>query len=462
LIATEHTPARERAARILLKCATGEHRAHDLLEEMQAEVPLGPSDAALSAELVLGGLRHRLTCEHIAARFYRGRWEGLRSPIRIILGLAVYQLCWLERVPDYAVVDQAVRMAKRYGRGAGTLVNAVLRSVCKARGPIIDRPASAAPQRYLPIDDERGRLFEDDVFPDPGRRPLDYLIAATSHPSWLVERWHRRFKPALCRQICDAGQRRPPLVLRTNPLRTTVGELLDRLRAAGCNAFRLEKTEAVALPGGPSPSIVAELIESGLCQPQDSTSMIPLRLAPPRPGEIVLDLCAGLGTKSTQAAEMMGNRGVVIAADIHEARLAKIHQSAARLGLTIVRPVSCSTLGEALRTLDRPPDLILLDVPCSNTGVLARRPEARYRASARALLSLCQLQRDLLQQALGLAGPRTRLIYSTCSLEREENEAQVEKFCEEHSSWRLVQQSLILPGRHHDGGFAAVLVRQGE
>jgi len=460
--------ARQRAAKVLVACYDGEHRGLDLLDAMQQEEPLSAADAGLAAELVMGVLRHRITCEHIAAHFYRGRWEGLRPSLRVILALGVYQLCWLERIPDHAAVDQAVRMARTHGRGAMGTVNAILRKVAAVRGELVDRPVAPMPRRYLPVDACRGRLFSEDMFPDPARRPLDYLVAATGHPMWLVERWHRRFKPKLCRQICDAGARRPDLVLRANTMRITPGALLERLNASGHAASFVEGTNAIVMRDHPAVGQLPEFVE-GLCQPQDSTAQLAVRMAAPKPGEIVLDLCAGVGTKATQAAEMMsatggsagsGNdAGVVLATDIDEQRLALARENAARLGVTSLRTVGLGALDAALAGLPRPPDVILVDAPCTNTGVLARRPEARYRASQKSLTALVALQREVLAHAARLAGPNTRIVYATCSLEREENEEQVVWFSAQFDGWKVVDQRLTLPDRDRDGGFAAVIRR---
>lgn len=452
--------ARDRAAKVLTACYDGQANAHNLLADLQATDPLSLPDTALAAELILGVLRHRLTAEHLAAQFHRGRWASLRPSIRTIIALAVYQLCWLDRIPDHAAVDQAVRQAKRHGRGTAAMVNAVLRKLTECRGEILDRPENPDPRRYLPIDEQRGRMFNENVFPDPARRPLDYLVAATSHPSYLVERWHRRFKPTLCHTICAAGTRRPPLVLRPNPLRTTPGDLLKRLLAAGYKAEPLDGADALLLHDGPHVSDLPEFVE-GLCQPQDSTAQLPLRLSPPRPGEFVLDLCAGVGTKSTQAAELMRDQGLVIASDIDAAKLDGIPQAAERLGLSIIQPIPAEELDSKLAELagqDRRPDVILLDVPCTNTGVLARRPEARYRASHKTLLALVEIQRDLLRHAQTLAAPTTRIIYATCSLEREENEDQLTWFCETFPAWRILTHIFTTPDPTRDGGFAAVLI----
>ncbi len=451
--------ARERAVKALVACYDGMVRGRDVLDRMQSEDALGPADAALAAELVSGVLRHRITLEHIGRRYYRGRWEGLRPPVRMILAVATYQLCWLDRIPAHAAVDESVKQARRHGKGAVAVVNAVMRKISQCRGDVIDRPYAPDPRRWLALDADRGRAFADDIFPDPSRRPLDYLVAATSHPMYLVERWHRIYKPALCKQICEAGMRRPPLVLRPNPLRTTADELAARLSAAGHRCERVSGSPAIALSDYPSMGEMAEFAE-GLFQPQDATSQRALTLSPPRPDEFVLDLCAGVGTKATQAAEMMENRGLVVAGDIDTGRLERIPENAARLGISILRTCPSEELSAMLTQIGRKPDLIVVDAPCTNTGVLARRLEARYRASHRHLLEMAELQRQLLALATELAGPTTRILYATCSIEREENEALVKWLCAEHGGWTVEMQEFILPDAAHGGGYAAVLVRK--
>lgn len=453
----EKRSARDRAVKVLLASYDGRRFCQNLLRDLQEREPLQAADAALATELAIGTSRHRITAEHLAARFYRGRWAGLPQSIRVILALAVYQLCWLDRIPDHAAVDQAVRQARRRGRGPAPLVNSVLRKLAASRGEMVTRPDAPDPRRYLPISVEggRGRNFAEAVFPDPARRPLDHLIAVTGHPSWLVERWHRRFKAKLCRQICDAGQRRPPLTLRPNPIRTTSEELCARLRDAGDHPVLVDG-EAIALRGTPTAGCLAE-IEEGLCQPQDVTAQLPLKLASLKPGDCVLDLCAGSGTKSTQAAELLKNDGLVLSTDAEFSKLDRLPDTAERMGLTIIEPTPQDRIEAALARLGRRPDVILLDVPCTNTGVLARRPEARYRATHKALLNLVEVQRELLRVGCTLAGPGSRLVYATCSIEQEENEDQIAWFCEAFPQWRVSTQVCTLPDLDRDGGYAAVL-----
>ncbi len=448
--------ARGRAISVLIESYEGDERCHDLLDELQSEKPLSPPDAALAAELAIGISRHRLTCEHIASRFYRGRWQGLRVQQRVVLAAGVYQLCWLDRIPDYAAVDETVRIAARYGKGFAAVCNAILRKTSELRGEPVAPSPDHPPRRYVPLDHTRGRLFAEDVLPDPSRRPLEYLIAAYSHPSWLVERWHRRFKPVLCRQILESGQRRPPLSLRPNALRITSTELAERLSAEGVQSIEITNGNAVIVRDAVTASQLAA-VRDGLCQPQDATARIALSLYPPKRGQFVVDLCAGVGTKSTQAAEMMGNEGVVLAADINAGKLTRAEEAARRLGIGILRTASNDELAAAMASIGRTPDLVLVDAPCMNTGVLARRPEARYRASQRALTEVAELQCELLHRAAEMAGESTAIVYSTCSLEREENEEQVANFLQDHSGWALFEERFTTPTLEHDGGYAALL-----
>ncbi len=451
--------ARGRAVAVLVESYDGQALCHDLLETLQREQPLGPADAGLAAELAIGVSRRRITCEHLAAKYYRGRWAGLRESIRVVMAVGVYQLCWLDRVPDYAAVDQSVRLMRRYGKGTAATANAILRKIAEVRGETITRTVDTPPRRFLPLEGDRGVLFNEDVFPDPARKPLDYLIAAYGYPPWLIERWHRLFKSELCRQVCEAGSQRPPLVLRPNRLRTTPDALRERLAADGVDCEIAEDGRSLIIRAAVTASEITPVSE-GLCQPQDSTAQIALTLGAPTPGEFVIDLCAGSGTKSTQAAEMMNNEGLVLAADVNERKLARVEEAAGRLGIGIVRTAAMNGLESDIRAAGRSPDLILVDAPCLNTGVLSRRPEARYRAGHKALLEIVEIQRGILEHAVSLAGPQTRIVYSTCSLERAENEEQVRSFVADHPKWEIREEKFTLPTRSRDGGYAAVLIRK--
>jgi 16S rRNA (cytosine967-C5)-methyltransferase len=257
---------------------------------------------------------------------------------------------------------------------------------------------------------------------------------------------------------------RPPIFLRPNPLKTDSQALVEQLAqagfepqlAAGGESILVEQT--AALPGSP-------LLLAGLFQPQDPTAMRPVRRMGLQPGQAVLDLCAGLGTKTTQMVEAMGDAGRILATDIDAGRLAGQADVVQRLGYRSVHIVPTYEVQDRVRELDRL-DWILIDAPCSNSGVLARRPEIRYRLNMQGLVKIAEVQLSLLDQAAGLAGPHTRILYSTCSIDPEENEQVCVRFLEAHPHGTLADSHLTLPDAGvkaadwHDGGYWAVLARK--
>lgn len=448
--------ARDRAVDALVATYDGQSRCTDLLDLWQNKAPMSDADVGLARELALGVARRRITCEHIASHFYRGRWPGLREKLRVILAVGVYQLCWLDRVPDHAAIDQAVRQSKKLGVGAAKISNAVLRQVQRHRGEPVERTTEFDARKTLLLDANRQATFSTDVFPDPQRKPLAYFEAAYGLPPWLIERWHRIFKPAGCRQICEATIQRPGLTLRPNSLKITTDDLFARLAERGLNPARSDDGNSILLDSTASAASVPEIGE-GCCQPQDETAQQALRHAELRPGMFVIDYCAGVGTKSTQAAELMQNEGRVIATDIDAHKLERLGGAANRHGIDIIETCSIEEIVARIRDANRSPDVILIDAPCTNTGVLARRPEARYRANQQSLAELTAIQGEILRQAAALSGPTTRLIYTTCSLEREENEQQVKAFLKGDSTWKLAIEQLTLPEGPCNGGYFAVI-----
>jgi 16S rRNA (cytosine967-C5)-methyltransferase len=448
--------ARDRAVDALVATYDGQARCTDLLDLWQQRAPMSDADVGLARELALGVARRRITCEHIASHFYRGRWAGLRDKLRVILAVGVYQLCWLDRVPDHAAIDQTVRQSKKLGVGAAKIANAVLRQVQRHRGEPVARTDELDARKTLLLDANRQASFSTDVFPDPLRKPLNYYETAYGLPPWLIERWHRIFKPAGCRQICEATIHRPGLTLRPNPLKTTANDLFAMLAERGLNPARSDDGDSILLDSTVSVASVPEIGE-GLCQPQDETAQQALRHAELKPGMFVIDYCAGVGTKSTQAAELLRNEGRVIATDIEAQKLERLGDAAKRHGIDIIETCAIHEIAARIRDANRAPDVILIDAPCTNTGVLARRPEARYRANQQSLGELTAIQGEILRQAAALAGPSTRLVYTTCSLEREENERQVRAFLKDDSTWKLAGEQMTLPNGSQNGGFWARL-----
>ncbi|GAH41673.1 unnamed protein product, partial [marine sediment metagenome] len=304
-----------------------------------------------------------------------------------------------------------------------------------------------------------GCKFDSDILPDPKVTPADYLSTAFSLPKWLVSDWLGEFGPEKTRQICFASNRRPGIYVRPNKLKTTTQEIAERFRQAEVDfdvlpdesMIRIKAARAVTdLPG----------FAKGLFTIQDMTASRAVGILKPQPGWTILDLCAAPGTKTTQLAELTGDSAKIIATDIDDERLEMVKDNIARLGINSVNVVAYENLKKVAAQIG-PFDAVLLDVPCSNTGVLARRIEARYRIKPKTITELAKIQCELLETAAAMIKPQGKICYSTCSIQRAENSQLVRRFLQNHD-FELESEVLILPsakGFDHDGGYAAIISR---
>jgi 16S rRNA (cytosine967-C5)-methyltransferase len=401
--------ARGLALAVLLRVETDGAYADRLLEARPAG--LDPRDRALATELVYGTLRWQRLLDWHLGRAVRRPVAGLTAWVRALLRLSAYQLAFLDRVPAHAVVHEAVELAKRRRpRGASELVNGVLRTLAAWSLP----------------------------WPVPGARagadPVDALALRTSQPTWLVRRWAARGGLAGAEALARAMNERPPLTVRVNTLRATPETVAAALRQAGA-AVRPGRfaPESLVLEGAGDPRGLAPL-EDGWCTVQDEAAILVGHAVDPRPGELVADVCAAPGGKTTHLAQLMGDRGRVLATDLHPDRLRRVREACARLGATSVdvRPGGAAALAAATGpTCDR----VLVDAPCSNTGVLRRNPDGKWRRDEADLARLAAAQAAILAAAAELVRPGGTLVYATCSLEPEENETVVAAFRAAHPAF---------------------------
>lgn len=456
--------ARQAALRVLSDQAETGQNGRQLLETMIEQGLLPPRERPLAYELVMGVLRHRLTLSHILGLVASRKWSDVDPLLQQVLMLGAYQLIWLDGIPAFASVSETVGLVKAGGgRGASRFVNALLRELQRRIEHLRIGEEDCVPVRSLQVGDGRYCQFREPILPDPARNPVDYLALSTSHPQSLVAGWVECFGVEAARKICLAGLCRPPMILRPNPMKTNAQSLVDRLDGEGVEAAADVDGLAVQVVGAVQLTSTACYAE-GVFQPQDRTAMGVVRAMNPRSGQTIIDLCAGVGTKSTQAAELMGDEGCVLASDQDRRRLGALERGCKRLGLSCVRTVHIDDIESAVTGLGQI-DWILVDVPCSNTGVLARRPEARYRFNRRSVQMLADLQLELLERAERLVTEGTRLAYSTCSLEPVENEDVIKRFCEKHHHWELSGSQRTFPSGdpadtpYHDGGYWALLDR---
>jgi 16S rRNA (cytosine967-C5)-methyltransferase len=439
------SPARAVAARVLERVEADASFADLALERELDARQLPARDSALATELAYGTLRWQRYLDWILAPHSRRPLDTLDPRVRVILRMTAYQIARLERVPPFAAVNDAVALAPRTP-GVSAFVNAVLRSFAR-RG-------------------ERERE------PAPPRDPIDALATRCSFPTWLAERWVTRYGHDEAEALMRALNERPPLTLRANVLRTSRDALAQRLAAEEGLAGRPTPYAPEGLVVGPggAPSAWRAFGDGGFAV-QDEASMLVARLLAPEPGSTVADVCAAPGTKATHVAELMADRGRVLAFDREPARLARVAEAADRLGLTIIDaregPVETLASGFAAAC-----DGVLVDAPCSNLGVLRRNPEVKWRRQPADLSAASRRQSEILAAAATMVKPGGRLVYATCSLEPEENETVVHTFLKSRPDFANDPPPAFpvpldadgwlrcLPHRHGTDGFTAVRFRR--
>lgn len=441
---TAVSPARRVAARVLQR-VTAEGAYADLaLEAELSRAGLDGRDANLATELVYGTLRWQRYLDWLLTPHSRRPIEDLDVRAVVLLRLTAYQMVFLTRIPAFAAVNDAVTLARApRGRSPHDYVNAVLRSLARAGGRT---PA-------LPAD------------------PLEAVATRCSFPTWLARRWTDRYGTDEAQALMLAMNERPPLCVRTNTLRTTRDRLAERLRREEGVRVTLARyaPEGIVAEGGGAPSAWRAFTE-GECAVQDEASMLVAHLLAPVPGETAGDVCAAPGTKSTHLAQLMEDRGRILAFDPQPARLDRVRQSAERLGISIIEPRAgdAETAAAGLRGRCQ---AVLVDAPCSNLGVLRRNPEVKWRRTADEVGQAGARQKAILGAAATMVTAGGRLVYATCSLEPEENDEVIAGFLATHPRFVVDPPAAFpvalgpdgflrcRPDLHGTDGFTAVRLR---
>jgi 16S rRNA (cytosine967-C5)-methyltransferase len=425
-----------------------------------------------ATDLVFGTIRNRFVIDNVISRFADCPVERIQSKLLNIIRIASFELIYNPQTPEYSVLNEAVNTAKAIaGKKQTAFVNAVLRQITRHIKERQVPLSQAENQRTLPQNLSTGCQFDTDILPDPEGSPADYLSLAFSLPKWLVVDWLSEFSEEQVRQICFASNRRPSIYIRPNILKTTAEEIAEKLQKADIDCeivpnvipaqAGIQKSSDAddSMIRIKSPKAITKLpgFKQGLFTVQDVTASLPVRLLNTRPEWTILDLCAAPGTKTTQLAELTGDSAKIIATDIDPQRLKSVKENIARLGITRVDVLPYEEI------LNSKFDCILLDVPCSNIGVLAKRIEARYRINPKAIEKLTKTQNDLLGTAAKMLKPNGRICYSTCSIQKAENSECVRDFLRRNPGFELESELLTLPsaeGFDRDGGYVAVITRK--
>jgi 16S rRNA (cytosine967-C5)-methyltransferase len=426
---------------------------HDLLNRTDQR--------AQATDLVYGVVRNRTLLDHILLQI--SEVDPRRVPRRLmnLLRVGAYEWIYAPQTAEYAIVDEAARLA---GLGGGRkqvgFVNAVLRNLGRAIENRSVAGTSADPCRCVPQSPAAGCLFRQPVLPDPTEMSAEYFSLAFSLPLWIAQEWVTDHGTEIARKICLGSNRRPGVFLQPNPLKTTPQALLDRLIQFGMDCRMTSEGQIQLHPGHRVNDLPG--FQEGWFHVLDPSSTKPIKLLDPQPGETILDLCAAPGGKTALMAEQMNNRGTIYATDVDPQRLALVRENCQRLGVEIVKIYrEPSELPKGIQF-----DAVLADVPCSNSGVMARRCEVRYRITPQAVKNLASTQYTILKKAAAMVRPGGRLVYSTCSILTEENHRLIERSLGHHSDYSLARDLLTLPRPESaetdemDGGFAALLARR--
>ncbi len=377
-------------------------------------------ERAFCTELVYGVYRHLYKLDFFLGRLLSRPFDSLKMPVKNIMRIALYQLIYLPEIPARAVCFSAVEQTKNSPyQGLAPLVNAVIRAYLRNKDKL------QPPNRHLNL--------------------LEFLVTEYSHPCWLIERWLGRYGEARTEQLLQVNNEEPPLTLRINQYGASINEVLDDFDQNEIKySMGLLLPEAIQVKSLQGPLEKLPSFQTGKFFVQDESSMLVAHLVAPKPGETIVDLCAAPGGKSTHMAELMGDQGKIWSIDDHPHKIDLITQNAKRLKLQSI----CPYLADA-RNFKIPggglADAVLVDVPCTGTGVLRRRVDARYRRQPEDIENLAVVQREILSQASQLVRPGGRLIYSTCTLEPEEDKDQILWFLSEHPEFEAVDFGSFLP-----------------
>lgn len=421
---------REIAARVLAQRRPEGEFTETLLERALARAELAPADRGLCHELVLGVVRWQATLDWLITRKAPGRTQ--KAALQDLLRLGLYQIFWLDRIPPHAAVHETVEQAKRNGFGpqAG-FINAVLRN-------------------FLREADQTKRELAELRKTQPA--------LGHSHPDWLFERWKVSLGMERARQLLEWNNQPPRTYARLNTLRTVAAKLIEqwRVERVDYDFFSRDWTgENLVFELKAHPSLATlKSFRDGWFYLQDPSTLLAVRELHAQPGEAILDYCAAPGGKTTFLAQLVHNESRIVAHDNSTERLKLVAENCTRLGVTCV--TGMATPPSAATHFDR----ILLDAPCSNTGVMRRRADLRWRIRPEEIARLRATQLELLHQLAPRLKAGGILVYSTCSVEPEENRGLVQEFLAAHGEFRLERERELLPMVDGvDGAFVSRLRR---
>jgi 16S rRNA (cytosine967-C5)-methyltransferase len=443
---------RSLASQILDRIEEDRAFAEPLLDSCLSGSALGSAqDRGLLTELVYGTLRMRNRMDWIIRTHYRGDFGSMKTGLKNILRIALYQVMFADRIPSYAAVDEAVKMTKTRYPGRSDLVNAILRNAV--------------------------RKMKEIQYPDFDEDPAHHISVYHSHPRWLVEKWIKELGVEETLELCRSNNKIPPMTLRANVLKAKRTEIMEKLASEGIEIHPTKYSpDGVVLFRPYKPIREMDLLKNGLVQFQDEASQLISHLVSPRPGEKILDICAGVGIKTFHLAGLMKNSGAVLALDAMGKKLETLKKASRKMGSTIIDTVVADATEDIGKQYHEKFDRILVDAPCSGLGTVRRKPEIKWHRAAQDLEKMSILQKKMLNSSARYLRKGGVIVYSTCTIASEENEGVIKDFLEKTPGFRCIRPPApirgeklndegffrMYPHRHEtDGFFGALLKKEG-
>lgn len=410
---------RETALKILYEVNKSGAYSNIALNKKLEDINLSNLDKAFITELVYGTLKWKLSIDYIIDQFSSVKIKKLSPWILNILRLGVYQLIYMSKIPESAACNESVNLARRYGHSASSrYVNAVLRNIARSRDKI--------------------------EYPDKNKDISAYLSVKYSHPEWMVKDWLERYGESFTEELLMSNNETPHLTVRVNTLKIGTEELRTQLEKEGFDIQPAKYIENALVINNPSSITKMEAFVKGLFQVQDESSMLVAKVLDPKPNELAVDVCSAPGGKATHIAELMQNKGQVIARDIHEHKIKLIKDAALRLGIDIINAEIFDAQKEDVNLRGKA-DRVLVDAPCTGLGIIRRKPDIKWTRDVKDLEEIVKLQKKILYVASRYVKPGGVLVYSTCTIEPKENEELVRKFIKDNREFELEDISNLLP-----------------
>ena len=387
-------------------------------------------DVALATELVYGTIARLNTLDYFLSRYVTKGLDKLQPWVRSLLRMSLYQFMYLDRIPPHAVVNEAVNIAKNKGhQGISGMVNGVLRSILRSK---------------------------DELTLPEGLAPVKRISLQHSHPKWLVRRWIEQYGEQTAEDICVANNESPSISVRVNTMVMSREKLLQDMKEKGVEAIASPITSEGILVKSGGNMALTDWYREGILSIQDESSMLVAEAVGPKPGMKILDCCAAPGGKTAHIAELMSDEGLILANDLYPHKEKLIREQAERLGLASIETVVGDALALREKYAEGSFDRILLDAPCSGLGVIRRKPDLKWVKTAEDIEGITSLQNELLESISPLLRIGGIMVYSTCTIEPQENEEMVRRFLNNHpqfiaatdqpSSWTELQKVSLSRG----------------